>query len=211
MKRWRYRTVSDWNISFIKQYWRYFHSGEVSVNHQSWTAGIPLKRRTAGTLLPIIWYTWSCDFEKYLYLKYSWTQMCRWVDIFQSHIVPSWWCYKLLGRSVIWTTPKSCTYPTLVTTDPLEVSFKFINSNCFPFWKGCTICLAQLAFMILYLLHRDVTVWHRPDLLNTGNIWAWNYKIMLQISKFISPYIISKFISPYTIYLISYILLLKMI
>ena len=54
MKRWRYRTVSDWNISFIKQYWRYFHSGEVSVNHQSWTAGIPLKRRTAGTLLPII-------------------------------------------------------------------------------------------------------------------------------------------------------------
>ena len=31
------------------------------------------------------------------------------------------------------------------------------------------------------------------------------------MSKFISPYIKSKFISPYKIYLISYILLLKMI
>ena len=31
------------------------------------------------------------------------------------------------------------------------------------------------------------------------------------MSKFISPYIKSKFISPYIIYLISYILLLKMI
>ena len=128
--------------------------------------------------------------------------MCRWVDIFQSHMTPSWWCYKLLERSVTWTSPKSCIYPTLVTIDPVKVqimsilfyknsncwlraslfsvnkSFWFINSNYFPFWKGCTICLAQLTFMILYLSHRD-----RLDLLNTRNIWAWNYKIMLQISS----------------------------
>ena len=46
--------MSDWNINFIKQYWRYLHFGEVSVDHQNWIAGIPLKRRIAGTLLPII-------------------------------------------------------------------------------------------------------------------------------------------------------------
>ena len=60
--------------------------------------------------------------------------MCRWVDIFQSHMTPSCWCYKLLGRSFTWTSPKSCTYPTLVTIDPLEVKIVSIllykNSNC---------------------------------------------------------------------------------
>ena len=40
--------MSDWNISFIKQCWRYLHSGEASVGQQNWTAGIPLNKRTAG-------------------------------------------------------------------------------------------------------------------------------------------------------------------
>ena len=48
LKKWRYRTVSDWNISSIKQCWRYLHSGETSVGQQNWTAGRPLKNRTAG-------------------------------------------------------------------------------------------------------------------------------------------------------------------
>ena len=49
---------------------------EASVGQQNWTAGIPLKKRTAEGLLPIIT-TLPCDFEKYLYLIYSYTQMCR--------------------------------------------------------------------------------------------------------------------------------------
>ena len=48
--------------------------------------------------------------------------------------------------------------------------FWFKNSNYFPFWKGYTVCLAQFTFMILYLSHCDVTVWHRPDLRNPCNI-----------------------------------------
>ena len=40
--------MSDWNISFIKQCWRYLHSGEASVDQKNWTAGIPLNKRTAG-------------------------------------------------------------------------------------------------------------------------------------------------------------------
>ena len=74
--------LSVWNISFIKQYWRYLHSGEVSVNQENWTAGIPRKRRAAGALFPII-STWSRDFDKYLYPKYSYTHMCKWVGIFK--------------------------------------------------------------------------------------------------------------------------------
>ena len=40
--------MSDWKISFIKQCWRYLHSGEASVGQQNWTVGIPLKKKTAG-------------------------------------------------------------------------------------------------------------------------------------------------------------------
>ena len=72
---------------FYKAILKVSYSGEVSVNQENWTAGIPLKRRAAGALFPIIT-TWSRDFDKYLYLKYSYTHMCKCVGIFQSHITP---------------------------------------------------------------------------------------------------------------------------
>ena len=34
---------------YKKQCWRYLRLGEASVGQQNWTAGIPLKRRTAGS------------------------------------------------------------------------------------------------------------------------------------------------------------------
>ena len=77
-------------------------------------------------------------------------------------------------------------------------SFWFINSNCFPFWKSCTICLAQLTFMIFYLSHHDVTAWRRPDLT------IFRHEIIKSCYKYLT-----KFISPYIIYLM--ILLSKMI
>ena len=137
----------DWNISFIKQYWKYLHSGEVSVNPENWTAGIPLKR-TAGALFPIIT-TWSRDFDKYLYLKYSYThvQMRR--------------CFSKLHDPIVMTllapgeechldfSPKSCTYPTLVTIDPPEVKIISIllykDSNCPTLF--CTFTIDNSSFL----------------------------------------------------------------
>ena len=118
--RWTYDTakfekvkVSDWNISFIRQFWRCLYSGEASVSQQNWTAGIPLKNRTAGALLSHHHYFVTWLFDKYLYLKYSYTQMCRLGDIFQKScdsimmtlLAPEEECH--LGVS-----PMSCTYPT---------------------------------------------------------------------------------------------------
>ena len=109
----------DWNISFIKQYWRYLHSGEVSVNQENWTASISLIRRTAGALFPIIT-TWSREFDKYLYISqiliHSYVQMTRYFS--KSHdpmvmtlLAPGEKCH-------LDFSPKSCIYPTLATTDP---------------------------------------------------------------------------------------------
>ena len=127
----------DWNISFIKQCWRYLHSEEASVSQQNRTAGIPLKKRTAGeggALIPIIT-TLSRDFDKHLYLKYSYTQMCRWVGIFQKSHGPIVMTLLAPGEEFhLDISPKSCTYPTLVIIDPLEVKLISIliyeNNNC---------------------------------------------------------------------------------
>ena len=201
--------MSYWNISFIKQYWRYLHSGEVSVNQEYWKTGIPLKRRTAGALFPLIT-TWSRDFDKYLYLKYSYThvQMRR--------------CFSKLHDPIVMTllapgeechldfSPKSCTYPTLATIDPSEVKIISIllnkDSNCPTLFYTFTIgsglfrttvkkkmfCISLFSvtefliykFKLLWFLKKfysmpstayihdllPVTPWHRPDLLNTGNV-----------------------------------------
>ena len=148
MKRWRCRTVSDWNISFIKQYWRCFHSGEVSVNQENWTAGIPLKRRTAGALFPIIT-TWSHNFDQYLYLKYSYTHICKWVVFFKvtwphrDDVTSSW------EECHLDFSPKSCTYSTLATIDPPEVKIISILP-----YKIVTVQLysAPLPLTIVYFL-----------------------------------------------------------
>ena len=151
------------------------------------------------------------------YLKYSYTQMCRWVGIFQKSYDPIVMTLLVTGEECYLDFSSwSCTYPTLVSIEPLEVkiisiflykndncptlfwafiidnssflttvtqkcsmypyfqqkSFWFMNSNCFPFWRGCAVCLAHLIFIILYLSHRDVTAWHKPDRLNSCNIYA---------------------------------------
>ena len=121
--------------------------------------------------------------------------MCRWIDIFQKLCDPIVITLLAPGEKChLDFSPKSCTYPSLVTTNPLEVKIisillyknnnfptlfctftidnssflttikkkmweKEINSKCFPFWNGCTVCLAQLTFMALYLSHCDVTAW----------------------------------------------------
>ena len=74
-----------------------------------------------GALLPII-STLSCDFDKYLYLKYSYTQMCRRVVSFQKSHDSIVMALPAPGEEChLDFSPKSCAYPTLVTTDPLEV------------------------------------------------------------------------------------------
>ena len=76
--------------------------------------------------------------------------MCRPVDIFQSHMTPSWWRYKLLGRSVIWTSSKSCTYPTLVTIDPQFYFIKIVTVQ-----RYSAPLLLTIAYFLL-LLKRNV-------------------------------------------------------
>ena len=126
--------MSDWNTSFMKQYWRCLHSGEASVGQQNWTAGIPLKQRTTGehsfpsSLLGLVTltntyisntYTCKCADEQ-IFFKVTWS-------VKMTLLVPGEKCQ--LGFS-----PKSCTYPTLVTIDPLGVKIVSIlvykNDNC---------------------------------------------------------------------------------
>ena len=64
----------------------------------------------------------------------------------------------------------------------------FINSNCFPFWKRCTVFLTHLMIMILYLSHHDVTAWHRPNLLTLA---ISRHEILKSCSNYLT-----KFISP---------------
>ena len=134
MKRERYRTVSDWSTGFIKQYWRYLHSGEASFGKQNWTAGIPLKQRTAGghsfpsSLLGLVALT-----NTYISNTHTNMQMSRYFS--KSHdplvmtlLTPGEECH--LDFSL-----KSCTYPTLVTIDPLRVkivSILLYKNNNYP-------------------------------------------------------------------------------
>ena len=123
----------DWNISFINQYWRYLHSGGGFI----WSAKLDSRytsevENSRGALLPIIT-TWLCDFDKYLYLKYSQVdvQMSRYFPKSRDHIVMT-----LLAPGEefhLYLSPKSYTYATLVTIASLEVKiistllYKIIN------------------------------------------------------------------------------------
>ena len=80
---------------------------------------------------------------------------------------PTLFCTFTIDNSLFLTTVKKKMY--CVSLFPVK-DFLIYNSNCFRFWKDITICLVQLTFMIFYLSHGDVTVWHRPALLNTDNI-----------------------------------------
>ena len=86
-----------------------------------------------GALLPII-STLSCDFDKYLYLKYSYTQMCRRVVSFQKSHDSIVMALPAPGEEChLDFSPKSCAYPTLVTLDPLEaeiISVLLCKNNC---------------------------------------------------------------------------------
>ena len=86
-----------------------------------------------GAPLPIIT-TWSCDFDKHIsqILIHSDAEMSRYLSKSHDSIVmmllaPGEECH-------LDVSPKSCTYPTLVTIDPLEVKIISIllykNSNC---------------------------------------------------------------------------------
>ena len=182
-------------------------------SQQNWTAGIPLKRRTAGG-------TPSCH---HYFVMWLWEILISQILIY-SDVQMSIGIFQKLHDSIAITllatgdechldfSPKSCAYPTFVTIDPLELKIIsillldiitcqcysaslslaivhflllvgknyclslfllknvwFINSKCFPFWKGCAVCPAQLTFVTLYLSHHVVTAWHRTDLLNPCN------------------------------------------
>ena len=95
------------------------------------------------TLLPIIT-TLSRDFDKCLHLKYSYTQMCRWVGIFQKLCDPIVMTLLAPGEEChLDFSPESCAYPTLVTIDPLEVKIISVllykNNNCQTLFCTCTI------------------------------------------------------------------------
>ena len=81
LKRQRYRTALDWNISFIKQCWWCLHSREASVGQQNWTTDIPLKKRTAGGFTPshhhyfVTWWLWQILISQIL--MHSDVQMSR--------------------------------------------------------------------------------------------------------------------------------------
>ena len=118
------------------------------MDQQNWTAKIPLKR-TEEALLPIIT-TWSCVFDKYLYLKYSYTQMCRWVGVFQKSRDPI--VTTLLAPREEFHLDfslKSCTDPTLVAADPLEKKIISIllskNNNCPTLF--CTFTINKSSFL----------------------------------------------------------------
>ena len=95
------------------------------------------------TLLPIIT-TLSRDFDKCLHLKCSYTQMCRWVGIFQKLCDPIVMTLLAPGEEChLDFSPESCAYPTLVTIDPLEVKIISVllykNNNCQTLFCTCTI------------------------------------------------------------------------
>ena len=173
---------------------KYLHSGEASVGQQNWTVGIPLRKRTAGGtpshhhyLVTLLWQVLISQMLIHLDVQMNrYFSKVVWPNC--DNITSSW------GEVSPRLLSQELSYPSLVTTNPLEVKIisillyknnnsptlfctftidnssflttikkkmweKEINSKCFPFWNGCTVCLAQLTFMALYLSHCDVTAW----------------------------------------------------
>ena len=141
----------DWNISFIKQYWRYLHSGEVWVNQENWTAGISLISRyisdCRGTFSRhhyLVTWIWQILISQILI--HSYVQMTRYFS--KSHdpmvmtlLAPGEKCH-------LDFSPKSCIYPTLATTDPPEakiISILLYKDNNCP-TQFCTFTIENILF-----------------------------------------------------------------
>ena len=146
LKRQKYRTGSDWNISFIKQRWRYLHSERLQLVNKIGQQVYLWRREQQRALLPIIT-TLPCDFEKYLYLIYSYTPMCRWVGIFQKSRDPIVMTLLAPGEEChLDFSPKSCTYPTLVTIEVKIISILlYENNNCPSLF--CTFTIGNSSFL----------------------------------------------------------------
>ena len=116
----------NWNISIIKQCWRYLHSGEASVSHQNWTVGIPFKKRTAGATPShdhyfVTWLSQILISEILIHsdVKMSWYFSKVASPYYDGILAPGEECH-------LDFSPKSCTYPTLVTRDPLELNINLV-------------------------------------------------------------------------------------
>ena len=98
------------------------------------------------------------------YLKYSYTQMCRWVGIFQKSYDPIVMTLLVTGEECYLDFSSwSCTYPTLVSIEPLEVKiisiFLYKNDNCPTlFWAFIidnssfltTACYTKMLYVVLF-------------------------------------------------------------
>ena len=80
----------------------------------------------------------------------TYTQMCRWVGIFLNWHDPFEMTLLAPGRGChLDFSPKNCAYPTLVTTDPLEVKIisflLYKNNNCPTLF--CTFTIDNSSFL----------------------------------------------------------------
>ena len=139
----------NWNISIIKQCWRYLHSGEASVSHQNWTVGIPFKKRTAGATPShdhyfVTWLSQILISEILIHpdVKMSWYFSKVASPYYDGILAPGEECH-------LDFSPKSCTYPTLVTRDPLELNINLVllykNNSCPTLF--CTFTIDNSSFL----------------------------------------------------------------
>ena len=157
--RWKYKFYKA--ILEVSSFWRGFiWSTKLDSRYTS------EEESMREALLSIIT-TWSHDFDKHVYLKYSHTQMCRWIDIFQSHVTPLWWHYWLLGRSshFLLLLRKKMIFVSLFSGKEFLI-YKFKPLSLLKRLYS----MPSTTFMILYLSHHDILVRHRPDLLNPCNV-----------------------------------------
>ena len=100
------------------------------------------EENSMGTLLPIVT-TLLCDFDKYLHLKHSYTQMCRRVGIFQKSHNPIVMTLLAPGK----VCHKSCVNPTF---GDHRSSQREDNFN-FTLWKITNSHSAHLPLKILLI------------------------------------------------------------
>ena len=139
----------NWNISIIKQCWRYLHSAEASVSHQNRTVGIPLKKRTAGVtpshahyFVTWLWQILISEILIHSDVKMSWYFSKFASPYYDGILAPGEECH-------LDFSPKSCTYPTLVTRDPLELNINLVllyKNNSYP-TLFCTFTIDNSSFL----------------------------------------------------------------
>ena len=118
--------MSDWNISFIKQCWRYLHSGEASVYQKNWTAGIPLNKRTAG-----------CTPSHHYFVTWFWQILIFQIIIHSDVQMSSYFC------NVAWP---HCDH---ITTISFIIFWDFYVLPNFPFTTTETMC--DIAYKHIYI------------------------------------------------------------